>query len=257
MYKMVVSDFFGALINKEEAISLSTMLELDKMRKKGVLFCITTDHSARIVNDYNKDFPFIDYIVAFNGSYVYDVNKKKVIYNKRLSVVELKRIYKLFSKKDMCFYTLNHCNYTGRYRDNYYSEMIIDIDSFIEEKKTAIYKIKVFFEEKEEANEAYKFLKGNPKINCYLREENKTFVIEIYNSVNSKLLGVEKILTKKKFSLQDVLVVCVASSSFSLAKQAGCSYVMANGDKELRKVIKNVTGSNEEKGVEQVLKKYY
>lgn len=257
MYKMVVSDFFGALINKEEAISLSTMLELDKMRKEGVLFCITTDHSARIVNDYNRDFPFIDYIVAFNGSYVYDVNKKKVLYNKRLSAVEFKKIYKLFSKKDMCFYTLDNCNYTGKYRDDDYSEMVIDIDDFIEEKKTAIYKVKIFFEDKKEANEAYKLLKDNPKLSCYLGEENKVFVIEIYNSINSKLLGVEKILTKKKLSLQDVLVVCVASSSCSLAKQAGCSYVMANGDKDLRKIIKNVTGSNEEKGVEQVLKKYY
>ena len=65
MYKLVVSDFFGTLINSEEAISLSTMIELDKIRNKGVLFCITTSKSARIVIDYDKDFPFIDSYLFF------------------------------------------------------------------------------------------------------------------------------------------------------------------------------------------------
>ena len=42
MYKMIVSDFCGTLIDSEEAISVSTMLELDRVRKDGIIFCITT-----------------------------------------------------------------------------------------------------------------------------------------------------------------------------------------------------------------------
>ena len=38
--KMVVSSFSKTLINSEEAISVSTMLELDRIRKEGILFCI-------------------------------------------------------------------------------------------------------------------------------------------------------------------------------------------------------------------------
>ena len=71
MYKMIVSDFSGTLINSDEAISVSTMLELDRVRKNGVIFCITTSKGIRVVKDYNRDFPFIDYIVAFNGSYIH------------------------------------------------------------------------------------------------------------------------------------------------------------------------------------------
>ena len=54
MYKMVVSDFCGTLINSEEAISVSTMLELDRIRKEGILFCITTSKSLKIVKEYIK-----------------------------------------------------------------------------------------------------------------------------------------------------------------------------------------------------------
>ncbi len=257
MYKMVVCDFFGALINSEEAIPLSTMLELDRIRKNGVFFCITTNKSARTIIEYNKDFPFIDYVVAFNGSYVYDINKGKVIYDKGISVTRFKKIYKLFNKKDMCFYTLDSCNYTGKYRDNDFSELIIDIDDFIEEKKNEIYKVKVFFEDKKDAKEALKILKDDSKLTCYLRENNKVYVLEIYNSLNNKLSGVEKVLAKNKIALEEVLAICSVDSSCCLAKKVGCSYVMKNGDSALHKIVKNLTGTNEEKGVEQVIKKCF
>lgn len=257
MYKMIVSDFFGTLINSEEAISLSTMIELDRIRKKGVLFCVTTTKSARTVIEYNRDFPFIDYVVAFNGGYVYDLNKKKALYDKGLTATKTKKICKLFSDRDMCFYTLDKCNYTGKYRDNDYSEMIINLDDFIEEMKSSIYKVKVFFENKVEAKKALKLLEEDDKLSCYLKEEKSVFVIEIYNAINSKLSGVEKIVMKNKLNLKDVLAVCSSSSSCTLAKKVGCSFVVKNGDAKLRKLIKNVTGSNEEKGVEQVIKKCF
>ena len=126
MYKMVVSDFYGSLINSEEAISLSTMLEIDRIRKNNVLFTITTSRSARMVIDYNRDFPFIDYVVAFNGSYIYDLRKNKVLFNKTLCCNAVKKIYKLFKDKDMCLYTLDNCNYTGKYKDEDFSEIIIN-----------------------------------------------------------------------------------------------------------------------------------
>lgn len=257
MYKMVVSDFFGTLINSEEAISLSTVIELDRIRKEGILFCITTNKSARTVVEYNRDFPFIDYVVAFNGGYVYDLNKKKAIYNKGLTATKIKKVCKLFSDRDMCFYTLDKCNYTGKYRDNDYSEMIINLDDFIEEKKSSIYKVKVFFEDKFSAKTALKSLEEDEKISCYLKEEKSIFVIEIYNALNSKLSGVEKVILKNKLSLKEILAICSSSSSVLLAKNVGCCYVTRNADAKLKKLTKNITGSNEEKGVEQVIKNIF
>ena len=64
MYKMVVSDFDGTLIDEYEAISLSTMLEIDKVRKDKVVFVIVTERCLSDILYYNRDFSFIDYIVA-------------------------------------------------------------------------------------------------------------------------------------------------------------------------------------------------
>ncbi len=257
MYKMVVSDFYGTLINMEEAISLSTMIEIDRIRKDGVLFCIATSKSARIVIDYNRDFPFIDYVVAFNGSYVFDLNKNKAIYNKCMNSGTVLKVYKLFSLKDMCFYTLDCCNYTGRYKDDDFSELLIDTETFIEENKKSIYKIKIFFTNHKEAKDALKLLKDESKIECYLKEENDVYVLEVYSALDCKLSGVEKICKARNIKLKEVLTICSSVSSDCLLKKVGHSCCVANASNKMKKLAKEETLSNEDKGVEHIIKKYF
>lgn len=258
MYKMIVSDFCGTLIDSEEAISLSTMLELDRIRKNGILFCVTTSKSVRVVKDYNRDFPFIDYIVAFNGSYIYDVERCEVLYDKSLSSATIKKIYKMFNKNDLSFYTLDFCNYTGGYKEKDYSELLIDVSSFIEENKKGIYKINICFDSLKEAKAAVKKLNENDiRVTTYLIEEDDHFIVEITNSSNSKMKAVEKITKRHKIKMDDVIAICSSPSSCSLIESVGCGCCVANADKSVKKVANEITDSNEEKGVESVIRKYF
>ena len=79
MKKMVINSFYNTLIDKEDAIPLSTMLEIERIRKAGNKFVVLTNRSAEELAFYNRDFPFIDYIIAFNGNYVLDVENNKSI----------------------------------------------------------------------------------------------------------------------------------------------------------------------------------
>ena len=258
MYKMVVSDFFGTLINSEEAIPLSTMIELDRIRKLGVLFAITTNKSVRVVADYNRDFPFIDYVVAFNGSYIYDFVNNKVLYNKSIGVSIVKKISKFFRDYSLCFYTLDCCNYTGIYKDKDYSEKVLDVDAFIGDSKNKIYKIKIYFNTLKDARNGIKKIKDlKICVSCYVKEEYGVYVVEITSSINSKLNGILTILKKKKFQLEDVLAICSSNNSVDLVKKVGFGCAVSNANEKLKKCAKFVTSSNETKGLEKVIKKYF
>lgn len=256
MYKMIVSDFCGTLIDSEEAISVSTMLELDRVRKDGIIFCITTSKSVRIVNDYNKDFPFVDYIVAFNGSYIYDVNNNCVIYDKCISNSNVKKIYKMFSDKSLCFYTLDYCNYIGAYKDKDYSELLIDANNFIDENKKGIYKISIHVDSLKEAKSILKEL-CDVKICAYIIEDDDHYVIEITNSTIDKKKAVLKIAKLCSIKMDDVIAVCSSPSSCSLIESVGCGACVSNADKSVRKVANEITDSNENKGVESIIRKYF
>ena len=63
MYKILISDFEDTLLDIEDAIPLSTMLSLDKIRNEKVSYAVVTRKNFKSVLDYNKDFPFMDYII--------------------------------------------------------------------------------------------------------------------------------------------------------------------------------------------------
>ena len=61
--RMFISSFYNTLINNEEAIPVSTMLEIEKLKNKGILFSVCTNRLKDDVLYYNHDYPFIDYII--------------------------------------------------------------------------------------------------------------------------------------------------------------------------------------------------
>ena len=114
MYKLLVSDFDGTLVGEELAIDYSTMLAIDKIRREKVLFAIATGRCLGDILYYNRDFSFLDYVVASNGAVVYDVNREKILFKKSISVVSVRKIYKAFKdyqiyacRKDRKFILVN------------------------------------------------------------------------------------------------------------------------------------------------------
>ena len=90
MKRMMISSFYNTLIDKEDAIPMSTMLEIDKLRKKGILFSVCTNRDKEDVLYYNHDYPFIDYIISFNGNYIYDIKNDKCTYSNPLKTSVIK-----------------------------------------------------------------------------------------------------------------------------------------------------------------------
>lgn len=233
MIKMVVSSFYNTLINEEEAIPSSTMLEIDRIRKKGVVFSICTNRLAKEVLDYNKDFPFIDYIISLNGSCLYDVEKGKYFSKSKLSIANIKKVSTIFKDYPMTFYTENHSYET--------LEEVGDQD---------IYKIEVEITTEKEKEKIEK-LTVTSSIFCW--HEKK--YLEITSNRSSMFTGVDQVSLKLGVSLKEIVTICANESEYSLTKNITKSYIVKNSCELLKKATKKVTSSNNEKGVETILKK--
>ena len=233
MIKMVVSSFYNTLINEEEAIPSSTMLEIDRIRNKGVVFSICTNRLAKEVLDYNRDFPFIDYIVSLNGSCIYDVEKKKFFSKSKLSIANIKKLSNIFQDYKMTYYT----------EENAYS----NLDDV---KDQDIYKIEVEMETEEDRKKIEK-LTITSSVFCW---NNKKY-LEITSNRSSMFTGVDQVSLKLGISLKEIVTICANESEYALAKNIDKSYIVRNGCDLLKKTTKKITKSNEEKGVELILKK--
>lgn len=260
MYKLFVSDFDGTLIDSDEAIPLSTMVEIDRIRKLGVKFCIATGRMLKSVLDYNRDFPFLDYIIACDGAYVYDVVHRRVLFKKPLGGSIIKKIRKLYHDKKIYFCTTQEWNLYSE--GIVYSESKnrnITFDEFYQVNKNNIYKMVVYFKTKKERDSAYDELHElEVKANIVkMKEGKKDILLEIISEDADKVKGLEKICKLSHVSLDEVACVGDSDNDLPVLLSTGFSAVVANGSKKLKKIADMQTSSNETKGVEKVIKKLF
>ena len=229
MIRIVVSSFYNTLINYEEAIPTSTMLEIDRIRNNKVLFTISTNGTYKEILDYNKSYPFVDYIISLNGSYVFDVLNNKCIYKQKIAKNDIKKIYNSFKN----------------YKIKYYAEDNI-LNNYNETLNKDIYKIEI---------ENYSDI-CILNLNCNLSvlEKNNMKYLEIISNKCNSYIALDKINKLNNINNKEVLVIAGNDSDIELVNNITNNYVVSNASNTLKKLSKKKTSSNNDLGVEKVIK---
>ena len=229
MIRIVVSSFYNTLIDYEEAIPTSTMLEIDRIRNKSILFTVSTSGTYKEILEYNKSYPFVDYIISLNGSYVYDVLNNKCIYKQKIAKNDVKKVYNSFKN----------------YKINYYTEDTI-LNSYNKTLDKEIYKIEI---------ENYSDV-SILNLNCNLSiiEKNDIKYLEIISNKCNSYTALDRINKINNIDNKETLVITGNDSDIELVKNITNSYAVNNSSSLLKKTAKKKTTSNNEHGVENILK---
>ena len=253
MYKILVCDFYDTLINKDEAIAIPTMLDIDKMRSKA-LFVVATSGLFRTIIDYNMSYIFSDYIISYNGAYIYDTNKDKAIYKKPIGVTIMRKLSKI-KASNVAFLTLNDMYFINKVKNKDYGVNISDIDDFIDFHMKDVYEIRVF--DSLDNLEKLKEKLSKLKVKYYLRSSGKEYYLEITSDVVNKFEASKIILDKENIKVSEMVSIGCSSNDYELVKSAGCGVAIKNADTEIKKVAMYTTKKNNTSGVQEVIEKYF
>ena len=80
MYKFIVSDLDGTLLNSDRALSSKTKNTLSYMHKLNKSLIIATGRSYPLIPNEFFDIECLKYVICFNGAAIYDNCLKKTIY---------------------------------------------------------------------------------------------------------------------------------------------------------------------------------
>lgn len=258
MKDLIVCDFEHTLINNEEEIPTSTVILIDELRRNNKKFIVMTEGPLKRILYYNHDFTFIDYIILAGGAIVYDTIREKTIYKKNILLSNIKKIIDNFLLTSS-IYLVDNLNYNLISKENYIEdndvEIITDYSLYLENNKNNIYKIELYFNNKNNYEEAIK------KINCLglnvnilVRKKNELFVIDIVHKDVSNLNALEKVVSKCKKTLDDVIYIGTDSE---IIGNVEVGVTTENEVPYLKKLAGNVTDDCNHKGVEKFLKNYY
>ena len=204
MKKMLVSSFNNTLISKDESISLPTMLAIDKLRSNNNIFVVATSSLLRTLIDYNESYIFSDYIISYNGAYIYNMKKDKTIFKKNIPSTILKKLTKL-KNNDMAFLTLNDTYYLGKSYNYDFPIEITDINDFISFHKKDVYEVIIHYKKKD-LDEIIKYIKQF-NLNYFFRKQGKDTYIEIVYKEIDKFNSTKIICEKENIDINNVISI--------------------------------------------------
>lgn len=233
MYKLVVSGFDNVLINSDEAISTSTILEIDRVRNSGILFTILCDRGYKEVLEYNKDFSFVDYIISCNGACLYNTKTNEVMIDKNLDYTIVKDLI-----NNLNGYNLFIITATGRK----------DVFTIVDEK---IYMVEVECNSKRDANKLLDIINSfELNIKTFMRKAGKKYYLQVVNSfVNSNDI-LEKI---GNIDFSSVVLICSEEKDALFYEKVGYKVAVSNASSNVKKICDKTTSSNDNKGVKKIL----
>lgn len=256
---MIVSDFDGTLVDYEDNVSASTVAIIDTFRKNGYKFVVSTGRCLKSVSYYNSGYQFIDYIACCNGAYIYDTIREKCIYKKNILISNVKKIIKKYLAHHI-IYVIDHnmwhlLSEKSAYEEEFDVVHEKDYLSFLNQNKSNLYKIEIYFETVEEAKKAIEDIGDMElKVTVNLQKNRNRYFLEITHQEVNKLEGVKKILHHEKLQLKNVIAFGDGYNDIELIKNSGLGVVPENAVTEIKEVSDAITLDDNHKGVEHYLK---
>ena len=263
--KAVMCDIDGTLLNSNGVVSPKTIEAVKKLRKHGILFGISTGRDVPSVKHLLKKWGIdglVDLMVGSNGGEIYDYSDDYYEMNYPLPGSLILEIMKHFEDMDV--------NFAIHGDGVLYTPKEDELIKTLSEGDQLPYEV-IDFNEFLKQDQLKLLITCAPETMPAVIERSKSFHIEKFKSAClqttkllfefmdpriSKAFGLEKILKKRGFTMENLCCFGDADNDYDMTLHAGVGVVMGNGSEMTKSVADYVTGDNDHDGIGCFIEKY-
>lgn len=285
MYKLITVDLDGTLLNKYGEVSEYTKNIIKKVTDQGNLVVLASGRISESVLTIAKEIGANKYYISGNGSVLYDMQKKEIIYEKYLSkekVLELIELceknsiyYNIYTESSVIAKSLNYNVAFYNYENTKKSSdkkteinIVDDVYNYIKTLNTNKFlKMTICDENKIVFSSILRKVKDIPDIDVLevshmSKKKIKMGTKEVsvgyyYTEVSSKNVdkwyAIEEIMKKENIAKEEVISFGDNNNDILMIKNAGLGIAMGHSNEQVKKVAKFVTQTNDEDGVAKAL----
>ena len=289
MYKLVVIDLDGTMLNSYGVVTNETKEVIKKVEKQGVEVVIASGRPIDSIKEIAKEIESKNYFIAGNGAIIYDIKNDEIIYEKTLSKEKVLEIIKICEDNSISYniYTENEILATSlKYNVLYYHKENLKKE---ESKKTKINLVKNMYEYIQN-KEDVKFLKiticdeSKAVFNSIIRKIKEIKDIEVleishmsrktikqgteefeisyyYTEISAgdvdKWNAIEFLMEKLKIKREEIMTIGDNLNDRKMIENAGIGVAMGQSTPAILELADEVTSSNDEEGISKILQKYY
>ncbi len=289
MYKLVVIDLDGTMLNSYGVVTNKTKEVIKKVEEQGIEVVIASGRPIDSIKEIAKEIESKNYFIAGNGAIIYDIKNDEIIYEKTLSKEKVLEIIKICEENSISYniYTENEILATSlKYNVLYYHKENLKKE---ESKKTKINLVKNMYDYVKNKEDA-RFLKiticdeNKTVFNSIIRKVKEIRDIEVleishmsrktikqgteefeisyyYTEISTgdvdKWNAIEFLMEKLKVKKEEIMAIGDNLNDKKMIENAGLGVAMGQSTPVILKLADEVTSSNDEEGISEILQKYY
>lgn len=256
----IVLDLDGTLLSSDKSISTRNYEAVKKCYDAGIHIIIATARPPRAANQFLKKFPFVDYMVYYNGALVTCKSKQKEQHTSIPMEIsqQITKFLELQEPHSIISYEVNDSWYTcSPIADSHYAQLgirsndpkpqIIDKEdiSLLSPTKILVLGCSTWTEIREQFGE---------HVNVIATDEG--VLVQIMHKSASKESAVKWVLSEIGVNSVNVMVFGDDFNDLGLFQMSGLPVAMENAIIELKNCAAHVTDSNDNDGVAVAIERF-
>lgn len=280
MYKMIVLDLDGTLLNDYKEISKENLKQIKRAYdEKGVISVIATGRNLGYVNELCNLYGnyFANYVIACNGAIIKNIEKDEIIHKVDFTNEEVLNFRNIYINEDadyMMLYTDDNAITEAKDKNGLRNSGVS-----IDKKKTIVHNIEEEIKNNPNLINMLCIIGGSKDVlervikkvtikndieppvicNYIYKDENSTVeskYIDIVKKGCTKKNAIQVLAEKMKINQENIIVIGDGYNDLSMFECAGLKVAMGNAENELKVKADYVTSSNNEDGIAKTIKKY-
>ena len=264
MYKIIFIDIDGTLRNDKKEITEKTKETIRKTIEKGIYVLICSGRPTKYVEEVSKEALASSYVIGCNGGEIYDYKEKKTIYLNALEQGEIMTLWNIANRYDVQFSMISNGRRIVKKQTDDETDILLEepIENFVTDNLVtqcvfSSLNLENIRNSKEEINDIKKIeivnLSKCLENNKFPKE--KPFFLDITCKDTSKGNAIKKLCEYLKIDLKDSVAIGDSYNDVTMFEIVGHSVAMGNAPEDIKRIVDEVTDTNNEDGVAKFLEK--
>lgn len=264
LYKLVVIDIDGTLLNDDQQVTVRTKRALTEVLDKGIKVVFASGRSRhgifKVIDELGID-TYLDYYICFNGANVINRKTQECISKNILKGIDLQEIYNWVNESGGFLYAFDHNSIVTAYHNEYATLeaaknnlQVVKKDITSVNMQEDIFKI-VIANRSEELDKLEKDI-PNYFFNKYSIVRSHNNNLEFLNPFANKAKALNVIANRLELSLNEIIAFGDAGNDIEMIKIAGKGIAMGNAFHEVKEIADYITDTNNNDGVAKALEKF-
>ena len=264
MYKIIFIDIDGTLRNDKKEITGKTKEAIQKAIEKGIYVVLCSGRPREYVEEVSKKALTSSYLIGCNGGEIYDYKEKKTMYINALENEAVIALWQIAERYDIQLIMISNGKRIVRKQTDDNTDILLEepIENFIIDNPVtqcvfSSLNLENIRNSKEEINDIKKIEIVNLS-KCLVNNKfpkEKPFFLDITCKDTSKGNAIKKLCEYLKIDLKDSVAIGDSYNDVTMFEIVGHSVAMENAPEDIKRIVDEVTDTNNEDGVAKFLEK--